>query len=264
VESAITDSHVFSNTGAGAAGGGAFVGGYLFLQESSISHNTAFALAPGIGQAAGVVAQSANIDSSTIARNAADAFGGLFVGIGIVTSSTISSNVTNLGFGGGAIFGSLTLDNSTIAFNQSRDVSHVGGLYIVGPSTVRSSVIANNFGPAGASDLDGDPGITIDGAHNVITSSYSVTPPPDTITDCPKLEPLLDTGGLTMTHGLQHDSAALDQGDPNAAAPATDQRGLPRTAGAQIDIGSVERQDGEVDERIFLSGFDISCGPSAW
>jgi hypothetical protein len=260
-ESAITESHAFSNAGATAIGGGAFAGGSLFLQESSVSYNTAFALTPGIGEAGGVFAHAANIDSTTIARNAADVVGGMFTGNGIVTSSTISSNVANLGYGGAATIGSLTLDNSTIAFNQSRDASRVGGLFVGGPSTIRSSIIANNFGPNGASDFAGEPGFTIDGAHDLITSS-SITPPPGTITDCPKLEPLLNTGGLTMTHRLQHDSPALDQGDPGA--PATDQRGLPRAVGAQVDIGAVERQAGETDERIFLGVFDVACGPSAW
>jgi len=38
-----------------------------------------------------------------------------------------------------------------------------------------------------------------------------------------------------------------------------DQRLALRAAGMQTDIGSVERQASELDERIFISGFDGLC-----
>ena len=57
----------------------------------------------------------------------------------------------------------------------------------------------------------------------------------------PLLGPLADNGGLTRTHALLAGSPALDAGD-DAAAPATDQRGIARPQGAASDIGSFELQ----------------------
>jgi len=55
----------------------------------------------------------------------------------------------------------------------------------------------------------------------------------------PKLGPLTSNGGPTLTMALLPGSPAIDAGD-TAAAPATDQRGFPRPAGAAADIGVFE------------------------
>jgi hypothetical protein len=55
----------------------------------------------------------------------------------------------------------------------------------------------------------------------------------------PRLDPLADNGGATLTHALQPGSPALDAG-ANASCPATDQRGLARPQGPNCDIGAVE------------------------
>jgi hypothetical protein len=52
---------------------------------------------------------------------------------------------------------------------------------------------------------------------------------------------------------LKPGSPGIDAGD-DAAAPATDQRGVLRPVGAHVDIGAVEA-DGTV---IFQNGFDAS------
>src|SRR5262249_32666420 len=59
----------------------------------------------------------------------------------------------------------------------------------------------------------------------------------------PKLGPLQDNGGPTLTHALLPGSPALDAGD-NAGAPTHDQRGpgFPRIFGGTIDIGAFEVQ----------------------
>jgi len=55
----------------------------------------------------------------------------------------------------------------------------------------------------------------------------------------PKLGSLADNGGPTLTVALLPGSPAIDAGD-TAAAPPTDQRGVPRPFGAASDIGAYE------------------------
>lgn len=55
----------------------------------------------------------------------------------------------------------------------------------------------------------------------------------------PKLGPFGGNGGPTPTMALLPSSPAIDAGD-SAAAPAIDQRGFPRPAGAAADIGAFE------------------------
>ena len=55
----------------------------------------------------------------------------------------------------------------------------------------------------------------------------------------PRLGPLANNGGPTLTMGLLPGSPAIDAGD-NAAAPLTDQRGIPRPVGLFADIGAYE------------------------
>jgi hypothetical protein len=62
----------------------------------------------------------------------------------------------------------------------------------------------------------------------------------------PKLAPLADNGGPTMTHALRADSPAIDRGDSNVPQ-LIDQRGQPRKKdgngdrSAIVDIGAFER-----------------------
>jgi hypothetical protein len=60
----------------------------------------------------------------------------------------------------------------------------------------------------------------------------------DTFTD-PKLGPLADNGGPTLTMALLPGSPAIDAGD-TAAAPPIDQRGIPRPFSLAADIGAFE------------------------
>jgi hypothetical protein len=60
----------------------------------------------------------------------------------------------------------------------------------------------------------------------------------DTFSD-PKLGPLADNGGPTLTMALLPGSPAIDAGN-TSLAPATDQRGFPRPAGLAADIGAFE------------------------
>ena len=55
----------------------------------------------------------------------------------------------------------------------------------------------------------------------------------------PKLGPLADNGGPTLTMALLPGSPAIDAGN-TSLAPATDQRGFPRPAGLAADLGAFE------------------------
>jgi hypothetical protein len=57
----------------------------------------------------------------------------------------------------------------------------------------------------------------------------------------PRLRPLADNGGPTMTMALKAGSPAIDHGGTAATGcPALDQRGVPRPQGPACDIGSFE------------------------
>ncbi len=60
----------------------------------------------------------------------------------------------------------------------------------------------------------------------------------DTFAD-PKLGPLTDNGGPTLTMALLPGSPAIDAGG-TFGAPATDQRGVPRPQGQGVDVGAFE------------------------
>jgi hypothetical protein len=264
--STITDSHVYNETGGDAEGGAAFVNGYTFQAfTSTISDSTAYALPGARGSGGGVLArENVEIRNSTISGNGANYAGGLaFTGAapytGVILTSTISNNVGTQSVGG--LLSSLptTLANSTVAFNRSPNeiFGYSEGVFFQGPLTVTSSIIASNVGPQGLSDLDGLPGELVTAANNLITSGI-VVPGSGTITACPKLEPLRNNGGPTLTHALKFESPAIDMGAPGNLN--YDQRHLPRVAGNGADIGSVEMQSGEWDDRIFVDSFDDLCG----
>ncbi|HEV7491580.1 MAG TPA: right-handed parallel beta-helix repeat-containing protein [Rhodanobacteraceae bacterium] len=263
VNSTISGSEAFAQNGADANGGGAYVNGDFKAIYSTISDNTAAALNGANGFAGGVyVHGSVDIEGSTISGNQADRVGALeFSGYAPhtakVINSTISNNIGTEYFGGIWTVTPMTLASSTVAFNRSLSSQRGNGVYSFGSVlTLNSSIIADNSGPDGPSDLDGGNGAAVSGEFNLITSS-TLPPLANTITDCPRLEPLTNNGGTTRTHALLHTSPAIDQG--NAGVLTLDQRGAPRTAGVQADIGSVERQPGEPDERIFVNGFDGLC-----
>lgn len=204
------------------------------------------------------------IFGSTISDNLAGSFAALVCEgpagtTASIINSTISGNVASNRFSGVYTQIPLTLSNSTIAFNQDRFGG--GALYTQASTlTLQSSIIADNIrGSASGSvpdDLYTGNSATITGANNLITSSNHALPL-DTITGCPRLGPLADNGGPTLTHALLHTSPAIDTGNTTSGT-TVDQRGDPRPFGAAADIGAYEWQ-GTPDDRLFASGFEPSC-----
>jgi len=259
-------------------GGGAFVVGNFSADLSTISNNnagseTAHAYGGGL-----VTAGDASITQSTISGNRAQSAAAWFVSAGskwsgnpiIISNSTISGNVASDLVGGIFTQLPLTLTNSTIAFNranadydQGSNYSYSAGLLSeqYATLTLESSIIAGNTvtSTGAPSDLGGLPGTLISGHNNLITSEVGVVFPPGTITACPKLGPLADNGGPTLTHALLSTSRAIDNGN-NSGANFDDQRGTgyPRLFGSAADIGAYEWQ-GTPDDRIFVSRMEIAC-----
>ena len=262
--STISGNHAYSST-KDAEGGGAYVEGAFSAKYSVISDNyVADNSDPYTSHGGGAfIAHNVNVLASTFATNRAEVSGGLhLVGGNAATAtfvnSTISSNIAYSQAGGVESNVPLAISNSTIAFNRALGTIQGGGLYLNSADLhLESSIVADNTGPQGADDIFGSGGI-ISGSHNLVVASPLLTPPFDTRTDCPYLQPLALNGGPTPTHALGEHSFALDWGN-NLLALDTDQRLAPREVGFQPDAGAVERQVGEKDERLFASGFDGLC-----
>jgi hypothetical protein len=249
-----------------ARGGGIYVEGDLLAKYSTVSNNAALGSASNGGGIAAAFG-NATIYGTTVAQNTAgDAagialLGGDLTNQAYIYNSTISSNAATDFVGGIKTSVPLTLTNSTVVFNSAPD--GIGGLYAdhrVIPDTgviLNASIIAGNAGNGGADDFDLTALGTITGSHNLIVAS-SVPLPPDTIRTCPHVEPLADNGGPTLTHGLRHDSPAIDQGS-NTLGLQVDQRMAPRVTGNQPDIGAVEHQPSDSEDGLLTSGFDGLC-----
>ena len=136
-----------------------------------------------------------------------------------MTYSTITGNVAETGSGGGIhnVTATSELVNTIIAGNTAATGPDCGG-----DGTLISQ--ANNLVGSGTGCPSSGPGdVTVNPAEVFIEL----------------LGPLQNNGGPTRTHALLPDSPALDAGD-DAAAPTTDQRGVPRPQGLGSDIGAFE------------------------
>jgi predicted outer membrane repeat protein len=222
---------------------------------------------------AGGVRAEANveIEGSTVSGNRAGYFAGIDIFnyspgglVGKIVNSTVSSNTA--ANSGGGIFSNiaLTLANSTIAFNTSKaNATYAAGVAAYGASlTLQSSILASNAAPTGQSDLGGDATTVVTGDHNLVTSfAPGISVPAGVVisTACPQLDPLANNGGLTQTHKLRHLSPAINQGA--AGTLVFDQRGAQRTYpdNGQADIGAVEWQPTDVDDRLLTDGFERIC-----
>ena len=111
--------------------------------------------------------------------------------------------------------------------------SAFGGL-VATRSTLVNTILATNS-PGGNCS-----GPVIDSGHNLSSDASSPLTNATTLLNTdPKLGPLANSDGPTLTMALLYGSPAIDAADPSAA-PLEDQRGYPRPAGAGPDIGAFE------------------------
>ena len=233
------------NTGnvGSAGGGGAGLGGAVFnlfglvtVTDCTFSGNTA------VGGQGGTLV-------SSVGTNGMGLGGGIFNADGIVSvlNSTFADNQANQG--GGGIF--------NLADGEG------AGVFL------RNSILA--YTPSGASDYTTAEifGTTTNlGNNNLIQVNNGFAGGIISSAD-PRLSPLQNNGGPTLTHVPLNHSPAIDAGD-NTGLPPTDQRGYPRIADgddngvATVDLGAVE--DGlvllttvpQTSQSIRLNGYQFS------
>ena len=243
----VTDNTMTTNAGDFWQGGGGIYNGdgaTLALRDSTVSNNTS-------GWAGGGVYSFFNtttiVERSTISGNTATDVGGGIRSLGnaTVVNSTLSGNSATA-WHGGALFqtdGALDMVNTTVAENTSPGGTAAIFVGTFGPSnasvTLTNTALDNPIncfpGYFGAGTVE-----LVSGGHNIATdASCNLTATGDQPTTDPRLEPLGDNGGPTLTHALPAGSPAIDAADA-AAAPEVDQRGVARPQGAGDDIGSYE------------------------
>ncbi|OLE56503.1 MAG: hypothetical protein AUI36_15720 [Cyanobacteria bacterium 13_1_40CM_2_61_4] len=137
-------------------------------------------------------------------------------GSGVLDPRLPSINVRGRGLGGGLanIQGTVHLKNTIIAGNSA------------GPATNSLMDLSGTFLSEGH-NLTGD----TNGASGFINS--------DLLNVAANVGPLQDNGGPTFTHALLAGSPAIDAGASDGA-PFVDQRGFPRPARFEFDIGAYE------------------------
>ncbi|MEN0013037.1 MAG: choice-of-anchor Q domain-containing protein, partial [Solirubrobacteraceae bacterium] len=246
-DGALTISRTAISGNAGGASGGIEAGGPIRISDSSVVDNTSDVAAknPGGGiffqsGAQPVAAGAPMIERSLVAGNTA------WNGAGIISMNAVTAvNVTISGnhastYGGGVtsvVQGAFTttLVNSTVTGNTAPDGGSALARCPATPDscqTIPGSIEVRN------SIVDGTCNLTVtDGGHNLGTSAgCGATVVPEL-----KLGPLAANGGPTKTHELLTGSPAIDAAGA-ADCPATDQRGLARTA-SRCDVGAYEVLD---------------------
>jgi len=183
------------------------------------------------------------LNKCTVVKNSTTYNGGAFRNLGILTAneSTFEGNSCS---GAGGVFsgtGATTINQCTLSQNSA--LGGGGGIYVYGSVTVKNSIVAGNTGPFASEDIQNYTGsLTYVGANIVQSADRSAQSGPAPITAAPLLAPLGNYGGTTPTMPpLAPGSPAVD-GCTKGTDFKTDQRGLPRIAGAFADIGAVEVQ----------------------
>jgi hypothetical protein len=202
-------------SGAAAWGGAIYSCGSLVISRSSFISNSAWGGCGGVGGPA-----HHEGDRGGNGGDGGDAYGSAICNDGtlLLQNSTVVANtaIAGLGGGGGYPFGSAGASGSAY------------GAICGAANLVNVTVALNNGGG-------------IYGGSGINTLLFSNTPDGnDTFAD-PKLSPLADNGGPTLTMALLPGSPAIDAGSA-VGAPATDQRGVARPQGPGVDIGAFEYQ----------------------
>jgi CSLREA domain-containing protein len=241
-------------------GGGIMVGkGTLNLTNAALVSNSAD-IGGGIDNNG-----SLTLFYVTLENNKAVSKGGGIINTGHLYATNVTFSANQAGGTGGGInnHNSALLTNVTLTGNTAKNG---GGIYNESSMTIFSSTIHQNvpgIGNTATMYIKNSIVSSIVGADNcfasdtspIISSGYNI----DSGSACkfsqtgdrsnldPRLEPLANNGGRTLTHALLVDSPAVDSGDPDKNnCPATDQRGKIRpadgrdTGSAICDIGAYE------------------------
>jgi large repetitive protein len=258
----VAGSTLDSNRAGQAIGGAISSFGSLSVSSSTVDGNYA-CYGGGIEVFTGGTGGTSTVTQSTISDNHACVGGGLDeTGSLTVTQSTLARNSAPVGAAleveGSSSF---SLSNSTVSANTADPGQGVVQTYACSSGTVSYVTFAGNSNALGISchDVrvtgtilsDSTDGPNCVGAAPVETTGYDLDSgtscafglPTDLTSTDPRLHPLADNGGPTMTMALRSGSPALDHGGTAASGcPATDQRGVPRPQGPACDIGAFEKR----------------------
>ncbi|GEM_PF-1680956 len=253
---------------AGLNGGGISNTGALSVNESTLKGNSATS-GGGIFTAQGA---SSYITNSTFSGNNASCCGGALSNNGSSTfiNSTIANNTTT-GKGGGIYLNAVndavvSTTNVTISGNSAGFRS--GGVDVESDPAatnvrynLRNTIISGNTSAQTCPDIFAGIRMYSYGYNlrgTTTCNAFEPTSPSLTgnITGDARLAPLGDYGGTVQTFALLQNSPALNIGDFNNLAAATDQRGTgaPRLIGSTTDIGAFERNI-IIDQASLSNGF---------
>ena len=229
--------------------------GSLWLACSTVVSNVAVAGNGGNGGAGGIDSHQDFSGNGASAGNAGSGVGGVYGGSGSFVNCTIALNTGSGGSGGaggGSPWAIVQGGSGGTGGNGGMGIGGVAGAGLTNCTVTWNRGNGGSGGTGGgAGGSPGHPGVPgangTNGASWGGTSSSSLpntliasnTPAgADTFAD-PKLGPLADNGGPTLTMALLPGSPAIDAGN-TSFAPATDQRGFPRPAGLAADLGAFE------------------------
>jgi hypothetical protein len=248
----VNASTITNNTGFAGAGISNSTGRATIL-DSTIANNSTQYVGGGLYNQEGQM----TVHGSTIAGNTALYGGGIYAPSGDlqIIDTTISGN-TAQNEGGGLWAGnndggfveltSVTVTRNT-SLSQFQGYGGGGGVYLnsVQAFLIRNSIVAGNTAAIDGPDLDGGVlslGYNLigqtDGSTGWVATDRTGTSrqPLD-----PRLGPLQDNGGPTMTHALLTSSPAIGRGDPSLTG-STDQRGSIRQFQHPFDIGAFQTE----------------------
>lgn len=215
----------------GSNGGALYAEGFLLIENSTISGNTAT-----IGGAGGLL------------------LAGTFPAGGLtIRNSTISTNTATTDGGGIWLFGvtgTLVVENTTITKNTATGKG--GGIASTAAGTLitlASSIVSQNNNAA-APDISHPapaPGAVTATKCSILSPVGFILNPASAgnrpFGEDPQLGMLQNNGGPTFTHMPSSASPVLNNGS-NPSGIGFDQRGTARQSGSGVDMGAVERQNG--------------------
>ena len=226
-----------------------FGGGGMYNKFSSptVINCTFLVNKAGLGGGMYNILSGPAVTSCTFSGNVANAGGGMYNhnrGSPTLINCTFSGN--EAAYGGGmrsVLYSNPTVVSCTFFGNSTSDSG--GGMdnLIGSVLTLKNTIVADNTG----GDCSCDAGSSIDSAGYNLDSdgSCGFTRPTDLPSGDPRLGPLQDNGGSTLTHALLPGSPAIDAGscgDISGNLILADQRGYPRPApvGGVCDVGAYE------------------------
>lgn len=227
----------WTSQGAGGMGGwggssGDGNGGALFNSGSAVLLNDTIALNLGAGNQGGNGGSGGSggpdypPGSAGWGGNGGSGYGAMYDANGgcYVTNCTVALNRATPGTGG---FGG--------GQNGVNGVNGVAGGFKTGGASLLNTLLSGNT-PTNCI------GVITDAGHNLSSDSSCAFNAEGSRTNTdPKLGPLADNGGPTMTMALLPGSPAVDAGAATGA-PSTDERGVVRPQGPGVDIGAFEYQ----------------------